>query len=86
MTKTQAALLETLARRGFVCVETYHGHGGKGGRISGGAREINAAIGLVKKGLLVRKNHTHSVVYNHGYGIHISASTFVAPQPPMEAA
>lgn len=79
LTKTQNALLATLATKGRVTVGRYNGTGPYGGRIRSGNRETEAALKLEAMGLLVRKSYYSYPIYKRGHCIHTSDIIFVAP-------
>lgn len=74
LTDRQIRMLLQAARFGTTSTEVCVGRGPKGGRISFGGRERQAASTLRDKGLLQRVHYSSSVESAHGYGVtsHIS--------------
>lgn len=84
LTKTETKLIAELkaSDSNRIGVERYHGHGGDGGRISGGNRAFNAGLSLIAKKLAVREGEIHrSTLYKNGYAVHVSSMTLREPLP-----
>jgi hypothetical protein len=79
LTKTQQALLETLAQRGRLGLTRARGRGPQGGKIIGGQREIEAALKLEDAGLLKRIGYVRDRVYQGGHCVHYTSFVFVSP-------
>lgn len=56
-----------------IAVEHYYGHGAEGGKISGGSREFQAGMNLVKKGLFTIKNRDSSQLYKNGWSTTVTS-------------
>jgi len=88
LTKTQQELIAKARRDGgHVQVESGGGRGAKGGRISYGAREMAAALGLIKMGLAVETHRDSSRIWmGNGNTVHSCcvAIKLVSPPPTDE--
>lgn len=82
LNKTQTELLALAKLKGRLHVEYYYGQGQQGGRLSGGLRQVNAAQGLARLGLLERTKVDRSTLTNRGYSVFIVGMIF----RPTEAA
>jgi hypothetical protein len=69
LTKTQAELLAEAKEKGRVSVERFAGRGPQGGRVVGGMRRTDAALALVKAGLLEVVSHGSSRIARKGYTV-----------------
>lgn len=78
LSAAQATLLARVQERGRVAVEMAYGRGRQGGRVSTGAREYQAATGLVAKGLLRVTHRNKSTLPNGGYTVWVTSLTLVS--------
>lgn len=72
LNKTQTALIEAARKRNSdtITVERFHGHGCEGGRVSGGNREMSAALKLESMGLAERVAYNRSAqMMGNGYTV-----------------
>lgn len=72
LTKTQQALIDQAKRRNsdIICVERFSGQGCEGGRVTGGNREMNAALKLERDGLAERVDYSRSAqMMGNGYTV-----------------
>ncbi len=74
LTKTEQRILDYMHRRyGHYGAVRSTGNGPEGGRRSGGIREFDACMSLVRKGLAEQVGDIHRhIVYNRGWGEHCS--------------
>lgn len=79
LNKTQQRVLREAqqSKRGWVCVHSYHGHGGDGGVVSHpNTRKHNAACQLRDMGLLSFVRHEHARDTKNGWTVHISDALY----------
>jgi hypothetical protein len=76
----QQRIMGRAKKYGFVSVERYRGTTAGGVQLSGGGREVNAALKLVEMGLLRILHEKSRVRYRNGYGVRVITVTLV-PAP-----
>jgi hypothetical protein len=80
LSRFQQRIMGRAKKYGFVSVERYRGTIAGGVQLSGGGREVNAALKLVEMGLLRILHEKSHVRYRNGYGVRVITVTLV-PTP-----
>ena len=80
LSRLQQRIMGRAKKFGFVSVERYRGTIAGGVQLSGGGRELNAALKLVEMGLLRILHEKSHVRHRNGYGVRVTTVTLV-PTP-----
>ncbi len=71
LSRSQQRIMDRAQKHGLVSVERYSGTAAQGVQVSGGGREVNAALRLVEMGLLQILYKKSCVRYRNEYGVRV---------------